>query len=108
MLELLGMAAFLLTVAFTIWAATGQQSGHGQSRRSAIFEAWTNVVIGFSVNYFANFAILPLIGVHISPADNFWLGWLYTAVSVMRSYAIRRWFNARLKLFIERVSGGAR
>ena len=91
-LTTLGLASFLFVLAFTV-RALRIDKGTGQTPRGAIIEAWTNIVIGFSVNYFANFALLPLVGVHVNPADNFMLGWCYTAISIVRGYCIRRLFN---------------
>lgn len=91
-LTILGLASFLFVVAFTV-RALRMNTGVGQTPRGAIIEAWTNIVIGFSVNYFANFALLPLVGVHVNAADNFMLGWCYTAISIVRGYVIRRFFN---------------
>jgi hypothetical protein len=67
-----------------------------QSRLSSFIEAWINVAIGFGINFIANLLILPLFGFHISLSDNFLMGLLYTVISVMRSYMIRRWFNAKI------------
>lgn len=64
-----------------------------QSRMGSFVEAWINVAIGFWVNFVANLYIFPMFGFHITLADNFLLGIFYTAISVARSYAIRRWFN---------------
>lgn len=91
-LTILGLASFLFVLAFTA-RALRINTGTGQSPRGAIIEAWTNIVIGFSVNYFANFLLLPLVGVHVNAADNFMLGWCYTAISIVRAYCIRRFFN---------------
>lgn len=67
-----------------------------QSRLSSFIEALMNVAIGFSINYIANLLIFPLFDMHISLADNFWLGMIYTIISIVRSYVIRRWFNAKI------------
>lgn len=67
-----------------------------QTRIGSLVEAGINVLIGFTINFFANILILPLIGFHITVGQNIFIGVLYTIVSVARSYAIRRWFNARL------------
>lgn len=56
-----------------------------------------NVFIGFWINFAANLLILPLIGFNISIGDNFFIGFLYTIISVARSYVVRRWFNAKLQ-----------
>lgn len=67
-----------------------------QTRLGSFIEACMNVAIGFSINFCANLLILPLIGFHISVGQNLFIGVLYTVISVLRSYVIRRWFNARL------------
>jgi len=66
---------------------------HGQSKRHSWLEAWANIVIGFAINYAANLVILPLFGFHIGLLDNFYMGLLYTCVSLVRQYALRRYFN---------------
>lgn len=67
-----------------------------QTRLGSLIEAVINVVIGFGINFTANMFIFPLFGFHITPGANFVLGMIYTLISVVRSYAVRRWFNARL------------
>lgn len=67
-----------------------------QTRLGFFTEAIINVVIGFGINFTANMFIFPLFGFHITPGANLVLGMIYTVISVVRSYAVRRWFNARL------------
>lgn len=91
LLTALGMAS----MAFTAWFTWTSYRG-GANPRAAIVEAWTGVVIGFGINFVANFLILPLAGASISASQNFWMGWVYTSISILRQYAIRRWFQERL------------
>ena len=67
-----------------------------QSRLSSFLEAVINIIIGFTINFTANALVFPLFGWQISAADNLLLGAIYTVISLVRSYAIRRWFNARI------------
>jgi hypothetical protein len=67
-----------------------------QTRLSSFIEAIINVAIGFAINFTANMFIFPLFGFHITPGANLLMGLIYTVISVVRSYAVRRWFNARL------------
>jgi len=67
-----------------------------QTRLGSLIEAIINVIIGFGINFTANMMIFPLFGFHITPGANLALGLIYTVISVVRSYAVRRWFNARL------------
>lgn len=76
-----------------------------QTRLGSLIEACINVVIGFSINFVANLLVFPLFGWHVTVADNFILGGIYTAISVARSYVIRRWFNARLHAAAMRLAG---
>lgn len=91
-LNALGIVSFLFVAGFTA-RAYKDNTGIGQTPRGAIIEAWTNIAIGFTVNFLANFLLLPLVGASFTAAENFWLGWIYTAISIVRSYAVRRWFN---------------
>ncbi len=67
-----------------------------QSRLGSFIEAIINIIIGFAINFTANALVFPLFGWTISTSDNLLLGAIYTAISLLRSYTIRRWFNARI------------
>jgi hypothetical protein len=64
-----------------------------QSRLMSAVEASLNVLIGYLVSVLANILILPLFGYDVTIADSFAIGLAFTAVSLVRSYALRRWFN---------------
>ncbi len=101
-----GAASIAATVAFTILVYFGTPDADGgQSRRESIIESWVNIGIGFSINFAANFAVLPLVGAQVSASQNFWIGCIFTAVSVCRSFVIRRWFNSGLQRAIRRLAG---
>lgn len=66
----------------------------GQTKAGSFAEAWANIAIGFGVNFTANMLILPLFGFHgLTAGKNFIIGLLYTGISLVRSYVLRRWFN---------------
>lgn len=59
-------------------------------------ESWANILVGFGINFTANLVILPLFGFHdLTIGKNFIIGLLYTLISLVRSFCIRRWFNRR-------------
>jgi membrane protein implicated in regulation of membrane protease activity len=64
-----------------------------QSRRGSAIEAVANVVIGYWIAVGAQAAIFPLFGVHLPLLDNMLIGALFTVVSLVRSYLLRRLFN---------------
>lgn len=66
-----------------------------QSRVGSFIETMTNIGIGYLINFFANLAILPRFGYHVTIHDTFWIGIWFTGISIVRSYALRRWFNAK-------------
>lgn len=103
-LDILGLLSFAFVMWFTWHAYSQPVTGGGQTRRASIIEAWANIAIGFTVNWMANFILLPLVHASFTAWENFLLGWIYTAVSIVRQYAIRRWFNDRIHLFASRVA----
>lgn len=64
-----------------------------QTRRQSLIEAWANVLVGYFVAVGANFLIFPLFGMNVPARDNFLIGLLFTFVSLIRSYCLRRAFN---------------
>lgn len=60
----------------------------------SIVESWVNIAIGFTINFAANLLILPLFGfTDLTMWKNFQIGLLYTVISLVRSFVIRRYFN---------------
>lgn len=105
LLTTLGIASVVFVAAFT-WRTVTKTGGDVAARREAIIEAWVNIFIGFGINFIVNMVLLPMMtqGGRVDPVANFWGGWVYTAVSVLRQYAIRRWFDTRLQAFNKRAS----
>jgi hypothetical protein len=91
----LATASLLFCIGFTYYTASTVSVHSGQSVKDSMKEAWSNIAIGFSINYVANFFILPLAVTGLDPVNNFLIGWMYTTLSFIRQYAIRRWYNAR-------------
>lgn len=93
MLVIVASICALITVALTIYGAMATSKHGGQTMRQSMLETWTNIGIGFGINYAANLAVLPLAGLPVSAGGAFLIGVIFTAISVVRSFAIRRWFN---------------
>lgn len=64
-----------------------------QSRLESAIEAVANVLFGYLVALASQLAIFPLFGIDIPLSDNLAIGAWFTAISLVRSYAVRRWFN---------------
>lgn len=65
-----------------------------QSRMASFRESLLNVGIGFGVSFVAQLIFLPLIGVPIRLDQNFIFACIMTVVSVARTFAVRRLFEA--------------
>ena len=59
----------------------------------SLVEATTNVVVGFMLALLTQIVVFPLLGLSASLSDNLILGVIFTAVSLGRSYALRRVFE---------------
>jgi hypothetical protein len=70
-----------------------QTDGTHQSRTLSMLEAVTNVVLGYGVAVAAQLIFFPAIGISIALADNLRLGALFTGLSLVRSYVLRRLFG---------------
>jgi len=102
-LVVFGIASFVFVVVFTLRSYRA-----GANPRLAIIEAWINVLVGFTINYIANLALLPLLGASFTLAENFALGWIYTAISVIRQYIVRRWCQREIHNLAESIAAGLR
>ena len=69
-----------------------------QTRLGSLIESAANIVIGFGVALLSQIVVFPLVGIHGVPlTTNLEIGAYFTAISLLRSYVLRRWFNARLR-----------
>ena len=65
-----------------------------QSRRMSLLEALTNVAVGYGIAVVTQILVFPLFGLHVTLAQNMMIGAIFTVVSIVRSYALRRAFEA--------------
>lgn len=64
-----------------------------QTRLGSFVESLANIAIGFGINFAANLLVLPMFGFAVTPTDAFGIGLAFTAISLARSYVVRRLFN---------------
>jgi len=64
-----------------------------QSRRMSFVESLTNVMVGYGVAMATQIAVFPLFGLEVRLSDNLVIGAIFTCVSILRSYALRRLFE---------------
>ena len=68
-----------------------------QSKKQSMIETLTSVFVGWLIGVILNLTILPLFDYNITVIDSLWVSLIFTVVSVIRSYAIRRTFNSKEK-----------
>lgn len=75
-----------------------------QTRVGSLIEALMNVAIGLLVSVVANAIVFPRFGFTPTAGENVAISLIYTAISIVRQYVLRRWFNARLQRAAARVA----
>jgi len=65
-----------------------------QSRLMSLIEAIANVAVGYGVAVVAQILIFPIFGLHTTLVQNLKMGAVFTIVSIARSFALRRLFEA--------------
>ena len=69
-----------------------------QSKRESMIESLTSTTIGIIIGIVLNLTILPIFGYPVSVVDSLWISVIFTIVSIVRSYVIRRFFNSKEKV----------
>ena len=66
-----------------------------QSKSESMIETLTSVFVGWLIGVILNLTILPLFDYNITVVDSLWVSLIFTVVSVIRGYVIRRFFNSK-------------
>ena len=65
-----------------------------QSRLMSLVESVVNVIVGYGVAVVTQILIFPVFGLHTTLAQDLKMGAIFTIVSIARSFALRRVFEA--------------
>lgn len=65
-----------------------------QSRLMSLVEAITNVIVGYGVAVMTQILIFPIFGLQTTLGQNLAMGGIFTIVSLIRSFLLRRLFEA--------------
>jgi len=65
-----------------------------QSRWMSLVESVANVLVGYIVAVVTQVLVFPLFGLNASVTQNLMIGLIFTGVSLVRSYLLRRAFEA--------------
>ncbi len=66
-----------------------------QSKKKSLIEAVTGTVAGLIVSFVIQLIIYPLLDIPVSLGQNIIITTVFFAVSIIRGYLIRRFFNRR-------------
>jgi len=64
-----------------------------QSKKGSHAESATNIAIGITIGFISNIIVLPAFGYDVTIKDATMISLVFTAISYVRSYCIRRIFN---------------
>ena len=64
-----------------------------QPKWHSVLESLFNVAVGYGVALTTQLLVFPLFDIHIPLKDNIYIGMIFTVVSIVRSYLLRRGFN---------------
>jgi hypothetical protein len=64
-----------------------------QSRLMSAVETATNIVVGLVVSFIAQLVIFEVYDIDVTLSQNVEITLFFTFISVVRSYALRRFFN---------------
>jgi uncharacterized protein (DUF2062 family) len=65
-----------------------------QSRTMSVVESVANVIVGYGIAVAAQMLLFPVFGMHMTLAENLKLAAAFTIISICRSFALRRLFEA--------------
>ena len=69
-----------------------------QTKRQSFIETLTSVFVGWFISLIANMLVLPLFGYNINLTDGLLISIIFTIISIVRGYVVRRWFNSKEEL----------
>jgi hypothetical protein len=64
-----------------------------QSKFTNLIESATNILIGYWCAVLTQLIVFPVMGINVSFKKNMMIGLVFTLISLLRSYVIRRIFN---------------
>ena len=77
----------------------------GQSKIKSLIESIINTSLGFLVALIAQILIYPIFDIEVSFGDQTILALIFTSVSLVRGYIVRRYFNTYFKHTVIYLSG---
>jgi len=64
-----------------------------QRKRTSLIESIVNCLIGIGVATGAQIIVFPFFGIRVPLLSTFWIACVFTGISIIRSYLLRRLFE---------------
>lgn len=64
-----------------------------QSKKMSLLETCASTAIGYAVAILTQVLVFPLFGLTVSLSQNMAIGAIFTVMSIVRGYCVRRLFN---------------
>lgn len=64
-----------------------------QSRAMSLVESIANVAVGFGIAVLTQMLVFPMFGLNATVEQNLKIGVIFTALSIARSFCLRRFFE---------------
>ena len=64
-----------------------------QSKKGSLAESFVNICIGITIGFLSNIIVLPAFGYNVTLSDATAISLVFTVISFIRSYSVRRVFN---------------
>ena len=65
-----------------------------QTRLMSLVETMTSVLVGLVISFLSQIVVFKIYDVHLSTQQNVEITLYFTIISILRSYALRRFFNS--------------
>lgn len=66
-----------------------------QSKRQSLIETVTSTFIGLSVSFLTQIIVFPMYNLEVNFSQNLQITAIFTIVSILRGYCVRRLFNKK-------------
>lgn len=64
-----------------------------QLKKHSFLESIINVAVGYGIALLSQIVVFPLFDIQCSLKQNIYIGLIFTVISIVRSYTLRRIFN---------------
>lgn len=64
-----------------------------QLKRHSLLESFVNVAVGYGVALLSQILVFPIFNIQVSFEQNIYIGLIFTVISIIRSYLLRRCFT---------------